>query len=68
MRAGQQMRLSNRSVRGERAGTRRTAQSDLYRAHGDTLPQIAQLFQVSVSQILAWNGIAAHPPFSPARS
>jgi len=26
---------------------------------GDTLRQIARLFQVSVSQILAWNGLSS---------
>ena len=34
---------------------------------GDTLTQIAKLFQVSVSQILAWNGMGSHSPIVPGQ-
>jgi LysM repeat protein len=27
---------------------------------GDTVPQIASLFQCSVPQLLAWNGLTSH--------
>jgi LysM repeat protein len=27
---------------------------------GDTVPQIARLFQCSVPQLLAWNGLGTH--------
>jgi LysM repeat protein len=27
---------------------------------GDTMPQIAHLFQCSVPQLLAWNGLSSH--------
>ena len=35
--------------------------------HGDTLAAIARLFQVSVNQIMAWNGIAPRSGISPGQ-
>jgi membrane-bound lytic murein transglycosylase D len=34
---------------------------------GDTLTQIAKLFQVSVAQIIAWNGMGSHSPIVPGQ-
>jgi LysM repeat protein len=34
---------------------------------GDTLTQIAKLFQVSVNQIMAWNGIASRSGIAPGQ-
>jgi len=59
LRAGQRLRLSNGDGGGRSAssGGRRVTYTV---RRGDTLAQIARLFQVSVSQIMNWNGIASH--------
>jgi membrane-bound lytic murein transglycosylase D len=58
LKAGQRIKLSTGShSSGETSSARRVTYT--VRA-GDTLTQIAKLFQVSVSQILAWNGMASH--------
>ena len=58
LRAGQKIRLSgsgSRASGGSAAGRR-----VIYTVRGgDTLDQIAKLFQVSVSQIMSWNGMSA---------
>jgi LysM repeat protein len=57
LRAGQRLRLSNGdSGTGTSAATPRKVTYTV--RTGDTLMQIAKLFQVSVTQIMAWNGIA----------
>jgi membrane-bound lytic murein transglycosylase D len=60
LRAGQKIRLS--AVSGEPASrTGAKARGFTYTVrNGDTLLQIARTFQVSVQQILSWNGLAAH--------
>jgi membrane-bound lytic murein transglycosylase D len=56
LRAGQRIRLAG----GESAHATR-ARRVLYTVrNGDTVAQIAQLFQCSVPQILAWNGLSSH--------
>ena len=35
--------------------------------NGDTLTAIAKLFQVSVNQIMSWNGIASHNRITPGQ-
>src|SRR5262249_15893743 len=67
LRAGQRIRLSTTRARSTNAAatTEGTSSSAARRVTytvrvGDTLTQIAKLFQVSVSQILAWNGMASH--------
>jgi len=57
LRAGQRLRLSNRSGSSS-AGTSRQVTYTV--RNGDTLAQIARLFQVTVKQILAWNGMVSH--------
>jgi len=58
LRAGQKLRLS--SVSGSRPTTG-SARRVVYTVRtGDTLAQIARLFQVSVSQILSWNSMHSH--------
>ena len=59
LKAGQRIKLSAPS---RSAGTGDSAARRVtYTVRpGDTLTQIAKLFQVSVSQILAWNGMASH--------
>jgi len=56
LRAGQRIRLSSGSVggSGKAAGRRRLTYTV---REGDTVPQIARLFQCSVPQLLAWNGL-----------
>jgi membrane-bound lytic murein transglycosylase D len=64
LRAGQRLRLSNNdSARRSTssAGTRKVTY--VVRA-GDTLTQIAKLFQVSVKEIMSWNGIASRSGIS----
>ncbi len=56
LRAGQRIRLSSGSAggSGKAAGRRRLTYTV---REGDTVPQIARLFQCSVPQLLAWNGL-----------
>jgi membrane-bound lytic murein transglycosylase D len=58
LRAGQRIRLSS----GFSSGSAHTAHRRLVYTvrEGDTMSQIAQLFQCSVPQLLAWNGLSAH--------
>jgi membrane-bound lytic murein transglycosylase D len=66
LRAGQRIRLSN----GESGGgvSASTARRVTYTVRsGDTLNQIARLFQVSVNQIMAWNGIGARTAIAPGQ-
>jgi LysM repeat protein len=57
--AGQKIRLSGSADGG--SGHARGHRRVLYTVRsGDTVPQIAQLFQCSVPQLLAWNGLTAH--------
>ncbi len=57
LRAGQRLRLSNTdSGGGASAGARKVTYT--VRA-GDTLTRIAKLFQVSVKEIMSWNGIGS---------
>jgi LysM repeat protein len=54
--AGQRIKLSTSVPRSSSSQGRRVIY--IVRA-GDTLRQIAKLFQVSVSQILSWNGMSS---------
>ncbi len=72
LKAGQRIRLSNASrsssSAAESAGSASPARRVTYTVRtGDTLTQIAKLFQVSVSQILAWNGMASHSAIVPGQ-
>ncbi len=59
LKAGQRIKLSTRSR--SSGGSASAARRVTYTVRaGDTLAQIAKLFQVSVSEILAWNGMASH--------
>jgi membrane-bound lytic murein transglycosylase D len=58
LRAGQRIKLSTRSQSRSSGGVASAARRVVYTVRtGDTLNQIAKLFQVTVSQILAWNGM-----------
>ena len=67
---GERLRLFTRAPRAGRghssegtAGTAASARKVVYTVRrGDNLWQIARLFQVKVSQILAWNAIGLHSP------
>jgi membrane-bound lytic murein transglycosylase D len=66
LRAGQKIKLGGRGSRG--SGGSGSARRVVYTVRaGDTLTQIAKLFQVSVSQILAWNGMSHHTPILAGR-
>jgi membrane-bound lytic murein transglycosylase D len=56
LRAGQRIRLSSGS--GSTHTGRRRMEYTV--REGDTVPQIARLFQCSVPQLLAWNGLDTH--------
>jgi membrane-bound lytic murein transglycosylase D len=62
LKAGQRIKLSTRARSSDgTASAASAARRVTYTVRaGDTLTQIAKLFQVSVSQILAWNGMASH--------
>jgi len=65
LRAGQRLRLSNTDGGGRTAvGPRKVTYT--VRA-GDTLTQIAKLFQVSVKEIMSWNGIGARSSIAPGQ-
>ena len=63
LRAGQRLRVSNGEARGHSSGSAPRKVTYVVRA-GDTLTQIAKLFQVSVKEIMAWNGIGSHSGIS----
>jgi membrane-bound lytic murein transglycosylase D len=56
LRAGQRIRLSSGSAGGASKGGHRRMTYTV--REGDTVPEIARLFQCSVSQLLAWNGLS----------
>jgi peptidoglycan lytic transglycosylase D len=66
LRAGQRLRLSN-SDSGGRAGTGSARRVTYTVRAGDTLTQIAKLFQCSVKEIMSWNGIASHSGIAPGQ-
>jgi membrane-bound lytic murein transglycosylase D len=57
LRAGQRIRLSSGSGGGAHTARRRLVYTV---RDGDTVPAIAKLFQCSVPQLLAWNGLSTH--------
>jgi membrane-bound lytic murein transglycosylase D len=58
LRAGQRIKLSTTTRSRSSGGVASAARHVVYTVRtGDTLNQIAKLFQVTVSQILAWNGM-----------
>jgi membrane-bound lytic murein transglycosylase D len=56
LRAGQRIKLSTRSTYTSEGGSKAPRKVTYVVRAGDTLAQIARLFQVSVNQIVAWNG------------
>ena len=65
LRAGQRLRLSNSDSAGRTASGPRKV-TYVVRA-GDTLTQIARLFQCSVKEIMSWNGIGSRTGISPGQ-
>ena len=65
LRAGQRLRLSNSDSGGRSAAAPRKVTYTV-RA-GDTLTQIARLFQCSVKEIMAWNGIGSRSGIAPGQ-
>ena len=65
LRAGQRLRLSNSDSGGRIAGGSRKV-TYVVRA-GDTLTQIAKLFQCSVREIMSWNGIGSRSGIAPGQ-
>jgi membrane-bound lytic murein transglycosylase D len=57
LRAGQRIRLSSG---GGGSGHGRARRVEYVVREGDTVPGIARLFQCSVPQLLAWNGLSSH--------
>ena len=66
LRAGQRLRLSNSDSSGSRVSAAARRVTYTVRA-GDTLTQIARLFQVSVKEIMAWNGIGSRSGIAPGQ-
>ncbi|HEY2273886.1 MAG TPA: LysM peptidoglycan-binding domain-containing protein [Steroidobacteraceae bacterium] len=61
LRAGQRIKVAGSGSSGH-SGHSRSHRHVLYTVrNGDTVAGIAQLFQCSVPQIVAWNGLGAHP-------
>jgi LysM repeat protein len=68
LKAGQRIKLSTASrSAGGSAGAPSGRRVTYTVRTGDTLTQIAKLFQVSVSQIIAWNGMASHSSIVPGQ-
>jgi membrane-bound lytic murein transglycosylase D len=65
LRAGQRLRLSNSDAVGRTAAAPRKVTYTV-RA-GDTLTQIAKLFQCSVKEIMSWNGIGSRSGIAPGQ-
>lgn len=66
LRPGQRLRLS--SITRWRQPLHVRTRRVLYRVRrGDTLTEIARLFQVSVAQIISWNGISSHEVLRPGQ-
>ena len=59
LQAGQRIRFTSASDPGHSRHVRRL---DYTVREGDTVAQIAQLFQCSAPEIRAWNGLGAHSP------
>jgi membrane-bound lytic murein transglycosylase D len=59
LRAGQRIRLSEGSSAPRHVSHRKLTYTV---REGDTMPQIAKLFQCSVPQLMAWNGLSSHTP------
>jgi len=59
LRAGQRIKLTAASGGSGRSGGSRRRLYYTVR-EGDTVSQIARLFQCSVPQIMAWNGLSSH--------
>jgi membrane-bound lytic murein transglycosylase D len=59
LRAGQRIRFSTSRPSSHSSGGSTGRRVTYIVRAGDTLRQIAKLFQVSVSQILAWNGLSS---------
>lgn len=66
LRAGQRLRLSNSDSGGRTAAAGARKVTYTVRA-GDTLTQIAKLFQCSVKEIMSWNGIASRAGIAPGQ-
>jgi membrane-bound lytic murein transglycosylase D len=64
LRAGQRLRLSNTDSTSQRAAAVASRKLTYVVRAGDTLTQIAKLFQVSVKEIMAWNGIGSRSGIS----
>ncbi|MBV8853510.1 MAG: LysM peptidoglycan-binding domain-containing protein [Sinobacteraceae bacterium] len=68
LRAGQRIRVSSSGTRAGSGSASTGPRRVTYTVrHGDTLAAIARLFQVSVNQIMAWNGIASRSGISPGQ-
>jgi LysM repeat protein len=66
LRAGQRLRLSNSDSMGTRTAAASRKVTYTVRA-GDTLTQIAKLFQCSVKEIMSWNGIGSRSGIAPGQ-
>jgi peptidoglycan lytic transglycosylase D len=66
LRAGQRLRLSNSGSTSTRSSSALRKVTYTVRA-GDTLTQIAKLFQVSVKEIMSWNRIVSRSALSPGQ-
>ena len=66
LRAGQRLRLSNSDAGGRTSAGGPRKVTYTVRA-GDTLTQIAKLFQCSVKEIMSWNGIGSRSGIAPGQ-
>jgi len=68
LRAGQKLVLNTRAASGGRKASSGDSRPVSYKVRsGDSLSRIAQLFGVSVSDLVNWNGISKHSILRPGQ-
>jgi membrane-bound lytic murein transglycosylase D len=68
LRAGQKLVLNNRAAPGKKSTSSGSARQVSYKVRsGDTLSRIAQVFGVTVSDLVNWNGISTHSTLRPGQ-
>jgi len=68
LRAGQKLVLNTRAPMGKKSSSARNSRAVSYNVRsGDTLSRIAQVFGVTVTDLVSWNGISKHTTLRPGQ-
>jgi membrane-bound lytic murein transglycosylase D len=69
LRAGQKLVLNTRAPSGKKSGSSAKSRAVSYKVRsGDTLSRIAQVFGVTVTDLVSWNGISKHSTLRPGQN